>query len=387
MRAAGPHAGVPAVRIPARWSVSDRSDGRGRAAGRLDLLLGRAGELVDRHVDLDVDLAGAEHLDGPAVADRALRHEVVDGHVAAVGVERREAVEVDDLVLDAERVGEPAQLRQPHVQRHLATLEPLRHLVAGLGALGTATGGLALGAFATTDAGLGRAGPRRRAQVMHLEGRAVALRLLGLVSHGSLHFFHGDEVRHGADHAPDLRAVLLDDDVTDALETEAAQRLAVVALAADLGSGLGHFEPWHQDPAPARAALSARSARPAAWARSIAAGATSSRLSPRRAATASGRSRLRSASTVAWTMLMALLDPSDLLRTSWMPAHSSTARTGPPAMTPVPGDAGRSMTTPAAASPWTGCGMVPWMRGTAKNAFLASSTPLAIAAGTSLALP
>ena len=70
-----------------------------------------------------------------------------------------------------------------------------------------------------------------------------------------------------------------------------------------------------------------------------------------------------------------------------MPAHSSTARTGPPAMTPVPGDAGRSMTTPAAASPWTGCGMVPWMRGTLKNAFLASSTPLAIAAGTSLALP
>ena len=63
MRAAGPHAGVPAVRIPARWSVSDRSDGRGRAAGRLDLLLGGAGELVDRHVDLDGDLAGAEHLD------------------------------------------------------------------------------------------------------------------------------------------------------------------------------------------------------------------------------------------------------------------------------------------------------------------------------------
>src|SRR6266498_1026641 len=42
---------------------------------------------------------------------------------------------------------------------------------------------------------------------------------------------------------------------------------------------------------------------------------------------------------------------------------------------------------PAAFSPWTGCGMVPWMRGTLKNAFLASSTPLAIAAGTSLALP
>src|SRR6202030_147199 len=31
--------------------------------------------------------------------------------------------------------------------------------------------------------------------------------------------------------------------------------------------------------------------------------------------------------------------------------------------------------------------MVPWMRGTLKKCFLASSTPLAIAAGTSLALP
>ena len=56
-------------------------------------------------------------------------------------------------------------------------------------------------------------------------------------------------------------------------------------------------------------------------------------------------------------------------------------------MTPVPGAAGRSMTTPAAASPVMGCGMVPWIRGTLKKCFLASSTPLAIAAGTSLALP
>ena len=47
----------------------------------------------------------------------------------------------------------------------------------------------------------------------------------------------------------------------------------------------------------------------------------------------------------------------------------------------------RSSTTPAASSPWMGCGMVPSMRGTLKKCFLASSTPLAIAAGTSLALP
>ena len=86
-------------------------------------------------------------------------------------------------------------------------------------------------------------------------------------------------------------------------------------------------------------------------------------------------------------MLSALDEPSDLLSTSWMPAHSSTARTGPPAITPVPGAAGRSSTTPADFSPCTGCGMVPWMRGTVNIDFLASSTPLAMAAGNSLALP
>jgi hypothetical protein len=56
-------------------------------------------------------------------------------------------------------------------------------------------------------------------------------------------------------------------------------------------------------------------------------------------------------------------------------------------MTPVPGLAGLSSTIPAAASPWMGWGIVPWIRGTLKKCFLASSTPLAMAAGTSLALP
>ena len=90
---------------------------------------------------------------------------------------------------------------------------------------------------------------------------------------------------------------------------------------------------------------------------------------------------------VAWTMLIGLSEPSDLVSTSWMPAHSSTARTGPPAMTPVPGrgrteqhHTGRRLTL-------TGCGMVSAIRGTLNMCFLASSTPLAMAAGISLALP
>src|SRR3954468_22017521 len=185
-----------------------------------------------------------------------------------------------------------------------------------------------------------------------------------------------DQVANGVDHAAELREVLLHHGVVDPLQAERPERVPVVLLRADLRAGLRDLQTGHvsQLPTPARA-------------RRRAAGATSSSGSPRRAATSSGRTSPFRAATVAWTMLIGLSEPSDLLSTSWTPAHSSTARTGPPAMTPVPGAAGLSRTTPAAASPCTGCGMVPWMRGTLKKCFLASSTPLAIAAGTSLALP
>ena len=100
-------------------------------------------------------------------APLATRSSTVD--LAAVREQLGEPVQVDDLVLGAERVLEAPQLGQPHVQRHLAALEAGRHLVAGLGALGAATGGLALGALTATHAGLGGLGARRRAQVVDLE--------------------------------------------------------------------------------------------------------------------------------------------------------------------------------------------------------------------------
>jgi hypothetical protein len=53
------------------------------------------------------------------------------------------------------------------------------------------------------------------------------------------------------------------------------------------------------------------------------------------------------AAKVACTTLRILSLPSDLLRMSLMPAASTTARTPPPAMTPVPGLAGLSITLPA----------------------------------------
>src|SRR4051794_21403771 len=102
----------------------------------------------------------------------------------------------------------------------------------------------------------------------------------------------GHEVSHGRDHAADLGSVLLDDDVADALEAERAQRLPLVLLPADARAGLGHLQPRHQAPAPA------------ARARSMAAGATCSSESPRRAAPAPGRSRPRRAAPPAGAVLV-----------------------------------------------------------------------------------
>src|ERR1700742_5310951 len=152
----------------------------------------------------------------------------------------------------------------------------------------------------------------------------------------SVNLLDRHEVTDGVDHAPELRTVLLDDHVTDPLETQRAQRVALVLLAADGGLLLLDLQARHQE-----ATSWLTPSGTSALALSSAAGATSSTARPRRAATASGSSRERRAATVACTMLIWLEEPSDLLSTSWMPAHSSTARTGPPAITPVPGAAGR----------------------------------------------
>src|SRR3954447_26956359 len=65
-----------------------------------------------------------------------------------------------------------------------------------------------------------------------------------------------------------------------------------------------------------------------------------SRSTPRSRAICRAETRLPSPCIVARTMLWGLVDPRLLVRISVMPAHSSTARTGPPAITPVPVAAG-----------------------------------------------
>src|SRR5213593_2264953 len=72
---------------------------------------------------------------------------------------------------------------------------------------------------------------------------------------------------------------------------------------------------------------------------------------------------------------------------SWTPTASSTGRTAPPAMTPVPGTAGLRNTRPAPKWPVISMGIVVTFSGTKIRSFLACSTALRIASGTSWALP
>src|SRR5690606_33586241 len=147
-----------------------------RAPGREDLLTRGRRQGVDLDRELDRHLAGAEHLDELALADRTLRHEVLDRDRSTLRVELGQAVEVHDLVLGTERGLEAAQLGQAHVERHLATLERRRHLVARLRALRAATRRLTLRRLTTTHTGLRGVRARGGTQVVHLEQTASTLR-------------------------------------------------------------------------------------------------------------------------------------------------------------------------------------------------------------------
>src|SRR6188508_3875960 len=90
---------------------------------------------------------------------------------------------------------------------------------------------------------------------------------------------------------------------------------------------------------------------------------------------------------VAFTTLCGLEDPFDFANTLCTPALSNTARIAPPAITPVPGEAGFNNTNPPPNFPIDSCGTVPLIIGTFTRCFLASSIPFVIASVTSFALP
>ena len=100
--------------------------------------------------------------------------------------------------------------------------------------------------------------------------------------------------------------------------------------------------PYCSDSASARAALTRSCA--AATASSIGLGATSCTSRPRFVATCCGVRRPCRPATAAFRMLIWFAEPIDLDKMSLIPAHSTSARTGPPAITPVPGAAGFSST-------------------------------------------
>src|SRR5438876_948456 len=115
--------------------------------------------------------------------------------------------------------------------------------------------------------------------------------------------------------------------------------------------------------------------------------ATSSTGRPLVLATSSGVRRSSKAARVARAWLIGFRDPRDLVRMSLIPAASSTARTDPPAMTPVPSDAGRNSTFDALKYPMTSWGIVVLRSGISINCFFASSTAFRMASGTSAAFP
>src|SRR5690349_12884003 len=162
-------------------------EGGGASACCGNLFSGAGRECVGGDINLDGDVAGAQHLDGLVLANGTLFDQVLHGDCATFREQLVELVQVYNLELNPERVLEAAQLRQAHVQRQLAAGKASLHLVAGLRTLGTATGGLTLGAFTTTNTGLGGLGTRGGTQMVDLQ----SVLLLGSLCSGLVlgHYF------------------------------------------------------------------------------------------------------------------------------------------------------------------------------------------------------
>src|ERR687885_73734 len=146
------------------------------------------------------------------------------------------------------------------------------------------------------------------------------------------------------DHPAQLRGVLPLDGLADAAQAERAQRVALLAV-----GPVGRLD-LLDDQAHASTGSSTVVVAPFSPPRP----STRSTDRPRSVATSSGRRRPCSPAIVAFTRLIGFCVPSDLERMSWIPASSRTARTPPPAMTPVPGEAGFSSTWPEPNTPSTG---------------------------------
>src|SRR5690349_313205 len=170
-----------------------------------------------------------------------------------------------------------------------------------------------------------------------------------------------DQMPYAADHAADLRGVVVVHLVAYAAQAQRSQRLPLLLVGAVARSPLGDLERAHElvSSAPSTGRVPDRSA---SWSELDSPAPSSPRTwltdSPRSSATSSGVRSDSSPAIVALTRLMGFWEPRLLERMSWIPASSSTARTPPPAMTPVPGAAGLRNTRPAPKMPVVECVIV-----------------------------
>src|SRR4051794_13070946 len=158
---------------------------------------------------------------------------------------------------------------------------------------------------------------------------------------------------HGVDHAAQRLGVRLLDRLADAPQPDRAQRVPLAAVRAVGRLDLRDHQRAHAVAASSSAAGSsdAGCSGSAGVSPLVTTGlpprpSTLSPDRPRSAATSSGLRRSCRPATVALTRLIGFCEPSDFERMSWIPASSSTARTPPPAITPVPGEAGLRNTRP-----------------------------------------
>src|SRR5215218_5133061 len=202
------------------------------------------------------------------------------------------------------------------------------------------------------------------------------------------------QMLYRVDEAAHRRVVLTLDGAADLSEAERPERVVLLAAGAVGRLHLGDGELRHQAGASSASGTSGSglSPTPSSAGCSPSDGAfsspsTSRTVRPRSFATSSGLRRSWSAATVAFTRLIGFWLPSDFESTSLIPASSSTARTPPPAITPVPGEAGFRRTREAECTPIVSCVIVAPCMGTLNRFLRARSTPFWIATGTSFALP
>src|SRR5207253_1911491 len=212
-----------------------------------------------------------------------------------------------------------AALGQTAMQRHLAAFESAHTAEAGarLLALFTAAGGLAVArSGAAADALLRVSGAFLRFEIAEF--------------HRLLHYLN--EMRNLGDHPAHFFRVQPLGNPVHLAEAERFEGLAHFARASDAAANLLHAQRFFLF-----RFLRAHASPPS----------LSPPLRPRRFLYSLSLRSCLSASNVALTTLCGFAVPRDLVRMFWMPADSRIARTGPPAMTPVPSDAGLRRTFPA----------------------------------------